>query len=312
MNETTRAELNAVSYNVSLAWTSFEGAQSAQVLNGLVTNDVAALATGSAQIALALSPKGKLVCDMIIVRSSDELFLVGVDSVASASWLGLVRKYVNPRLSKYQDESAKLSSRIIVGPDAARAGATITPSESALCVAQLTYGFGPNACVVVSTIDQIVNVDNGLEQLGVFAGSDNDWAVTRVEAGWPAMNVDMNDSTLPQEANLDRLGAISFTKGCYTGQETVARIHFRGHVNRHLRGLKSAQLLEVGAAITDADGKEVGDVRSAVHSPKFGFIALGMVRRELSAGDTVTVSNPSGAVGETSAVVAELPFDKGA
>jgi folate-binding protein YgfZ len=119
--------------------------------------------------------------------------------------------------------------------------------------------------------------------------------------------VDIDESTLPQEANLEALHAISYTKGCYTGQETVARVHFRGHVNKHLRGLRSAgqQPPSPGAALFDATGKDVGDVRSTAASPRLGGIAIGMVRCEIELGASLTARWEDG---ETRVDVAHLPF----
>ena len=99
----------------------------------------------------------------------------------------------------------------------------------------------------------------------------------------------MNDSTIPQEANFDSLGAISYTKGCYTGQETVARVHFRGHVNRYLRKLHfvSASIPPTSAELVDDAGEVVGDVRSVAMSPRQGGVAIAMVRREVAAGATL-------------------------
>jgi folate-binding protein YgfZ len=110
-----------------------------------------------------------------------------------------------------------------------------------------------------------------------------------VEAGLPRFGLDMDGETIPQEANLDQLGAISFNKGCYTGQEVVARIHFRGHVNRHLRWLTASEPLPSGAVVLDTDGKAVGDVRSSVVSPTRGPLAMAMVRREIEPGTDVRV-----------------------
>jgi folate-binding protein YgfZ len=144
-----------------------------------------------------------------------------------------------------------------------------------------------------------------LEQSGARHGTGALWDVARVEAGRPAWGVDMDDNTIPQEANLDALGAISFTKGCYTGQETVARLHFRGHVNRRLRGLLGAAALPRHGQIVDASGKVVGDVRSTAMSPTRGPIAIAMLRREVSEGDTVLVEGRDGPI---TAEVRELPF----
>jgi folate-binding protein YgfZ len=140
------------------------------------------------------------------------------------------------------------------------------------------------------------------------------WEVARVEAGRPEWGVDMDDATIPQEANLDGLGAISYTKGCYTGQEVVARVHFRGHVNKTLRGLRAASAPPpIGAALLDATGKAVGEVRTSLTSPRLGGIALGMVRREIEAGTSVTArwaDDASGDIraGETLVEVVTLPF----
>src|SRR5205814_4658305 len=76
------------------------------------------------------------------------------------------------------------------------------------------------------------------QSAGIAEGANDTWEIARIESGRPRWGEDIDDSTLPQEANFDELGAISYTKGCYIGQETVARVHFRGHVNRFLRKLR--------------------------------------------------------------------------
>ena len=133
------------------------------------------------------------------------------------------------------------------------------------------------------------------------------WEIARVEAGRPEWGIDIDDTTIPQEANLDDLDAISYTKGCYTGQETVARVHFRGHVNKHLRGLmfEGEDPAPRTAALGDSAGKNVGDVRSGVSSPRLGAIALAMVRREVETGATLTAT---WAGGSREARLVRLPF----
>ncbi|HEV8216049.1 MAG TPA: glycine cleavage T C-terminal barrel domain-containing protein, partial [Gemmatimonadaceae bacterium] len=114
-------------------------------------------------------------------------------------------------------------------------------------------------------------------------------------------------TTIPQEANFDELGAISYTKGCYIGQEVVARVHFRGHVNRHLRGLRSGNddPPPTGAQLIDEGGNHVGDVRSSVVSPRLGGLAIGMVRREVSPGAALKAKWETG---ERRVEVTPLPF----
>src|SRR5258708_1341674 len=129
----------------------------------------------------------------------------------------------------------------------------------------------------------------------------------RIEAGRPLWGIDMDESTLAQEVNLEALGAVSFTKGCYTGQEVVARLHFRGHVNRRLMGLRveGATAPTRGSELTNLEGASCGDVRSSIVSPRFGPIALGMVRREGDAGMQVITRVDDDAV---RAEVVALPF----
>ncbi len=127
--------------------------------------------------------------------------------------------------------------------------------------------------------------------------------VLRVEAGLPACGQDMDESNLAQETGLG--DAISHDKGCYLGQEVVARIHFRGHVNRILRGLEfDGRRADPGAALRDGD-REVGRVTSSVSSPDLGPIGLGYVRREIEPGARLgwSVDDVEG-----EAIVRALPF----
>ena len=142
------------------------------------------------------------------------------------------------------------------------------------------------------------------------------WEIARVEAGRPEWGLDIDDNTIPQEANFDELHAISYTKGCYVGQETVARVHFRGHVNKHLRGIHAAGLDSppAGATLHDDTGQQVGDVRTAVRSPRLGGIALAMIRREVVPGASLIARWPlegatDGSLNERRVDVAALPFD---
>jgi tRNA-modifying protein YgfZ len=123
--------------------------------------------------------------------------------------------------------------------------------------------------------------------------------VLRVESGRPRYGIDLDDATIPQEAGLnDR--AVSFTKGCYVGQETVARLHYRGKPNRRLCGLRLSTPVPSGTPLVLGE-REVGRVGSSVVSPRHGAIALALVRREAGVGDELVA-------GSAVAVVAELPF----
>jgi folate-binding protein YgfZ len=114
--------------------------------------------------------------------------------------------------------------------------------------------------------------------------------IVRVEHGRPRYGIDLDDSVMPAEAGIvDR--AVSFTKGCYVGQETVARLHWKGKPNRHLRRLQATAPVTPGDVVLSADGKEVGRVGSAVVSPRLGPLALAVVRREVAVGDAVMVGD---------------------
>ncbi|MBV8432218.1 MAG: folate-binding protein, partial [Solirubrobacterales bacterium] len=123
----------------------------------------------------------------------------------------------------------------------------------------------------------------------------------RVERGRPRYGLDLDDTVIPQEAGLNER-AVSFTKGCYVGQETVARLYYRGKPNRQLRGLKLSAPAQTGDLIRSGE-REVGHLGSVAVSPRLGAIALAIVRREVPVGATVTVDQ-----GDTTALVVDLPF----
>jgi folate-binding protein YgfZ len=300
------------------------GATAGETLAGLVTNDVLVLAPGQGQYAAALTPKGKIVADIRIFREEDSL-LVDCPPRASEGWFATIRKYVNPRVTAYRDETATLRDLGIFGVDARLVLADMTGVSSSALGTLPMYAHVSVAIdgvrVLVARVPDLELVgfelfapagaydvlwERALAARATPAGLDA-WEIARIEAGRPEWGVDIDESTLPQEANLEELHAISYTKGCYTGQETVARVHFRGHVNRHLSGLRSPGTVPPvpGAQLLDATGKTVGDVRSAVSSPRLGAIALGMVRREVELGAAL-VARWEG--GETHVDVVHLPF----
>ena len=170
----------------------------------------------------------------------------------------MLRKYLNPRVAPYRDVSATLRAFGVYG---ARARDVVADAFGVHAAARSRSSrrTRTSTAPVADVAVRVARVpDLGLDGFQVFVpadGFDAVWerlasaaparsrggwwrtTIARVEAGWPEWGVDIDDTTIPQEANFDELHAISYTKGCYTGQETVARVHFRGHVNRHLRGL---------------------------------------------------------------------------
>jgi folate-binding protein YgfZ len=303
------------------------GPRAGELVTGMVTNDVAALVPGQGCYAAALTPKGKIVADVRVFALRDAL-LIDTPPRARDGWLTMVRKYINPRVARYDDETTVTRQIGIFGARARTALAIATGVDPAVLGALPRYGHValdlPAGAIIARVPDlelegyELFLPESAFEPLwerlvteGATPAGLAAWDIARVEAGRPEWGVDMDDTTLPQEANLDDLHAISYTKGCYIGQETVARVHFRGHVNRHLRGVMFPELgVPRGTSLFDAQGKPVGDVRSTASSPRIGPIALAMVRREIEPGSTIhAVVNPDTTERlETPALIVRLPF----
>ena len=282
------------------------GPKAAELLTGMVTNDVSALVAGEGQYAAALTPKGKIVADLRIFALEDSL-LVDTSAAAAPGWKDMVRKYVNPRIAPYHDVTGELSDLGVFGRSSRSIVSRVMQVDDRDLAALAPYAnIARPLGDVTATIARVPEMDlDGFEiftptaaaeslkarfaAAGIAAGSKDTWEIARVESGRPQWGVDMDDTTLPQEANFDELGAISYTKGCYIGQETVARVHFRGHVNRFLRRLRfvTRPAPPKGAELVDETGKVIGDIRSVALSPRYGGVALAMVRREVQPGTTL-------------------------
>jgi folate-binding protein YgfZ len=287
----------------------FEGGGAADALNGLVTNDVSQLVPGKGLYAAALSPKGKVVADLRILCTAPGVFLVDTSARAATGWFDVVRKYVNPRMAKYRNESEAVLDLGVFGPGAAAAlAAVIGVDADALAAVErhshIAHKWKESSLTIVANGDLSVagfdimipaaladSLSRALLDAGVVPAGHEAWEIGRIEQGTPEWGIDIDDATLAQEANLDRLHAISYTKGCYTGQETVARVHFRGHVNRHLRQLRFVcpVVPPQGTQLIGDEDKVVGDVRSSTHSPRVGGVAIAMIRREVEPGASVTI-----------------------
>ncbi len=282
------------------------GQKAAELVTGMVTNDVSALVPGEGQYAAALTPKGKIVADLRIFALEDSL-LIDTSAAAATGWKEMVRKYINPRLAPYHDLTSELGDFGVFGRSARSVVSRVMDVDDKDLAALAPYGHISrpfrNVTVIIARVPEMdlegfdvfipgeaVGFLKGkLQSAGIAGGGKDTWEIARIESGRPQWGTDMDDSTLPQEANFDELGAISYTKGCYIGQETVARVHFRGHVNRFLRRIRfvTRPAPPKGAELVDETGKVIGDIRSAALSPRFGGVALGMVRREIPPGTTL-------------------------
>jgi folate-binding protein YgfZ len=286
----------------------FSGAKAAESLTGLVTNDVLALAVGRGQYAAALTPKGKVIADVRLF-ARDDGFLADVAAAAGPGWVSMIRKFVNPRLAKYEDISQLTGDLGLFGGAASEmlratfdldaspvelppyGHLTIAIAGESFMIARVP-DFGVDGYDIIGPRVALDAVRAKLTDAGAISEVGDALLVARIEAGRPEWGADMDDTLLAQEVDLDRLEAISFTKGCYTGQETVARVHYRGHVNRHLRGLRFSEQVvpPTGTELHDTEGKVVGTVRSGALSPLRGAIALAIVRREIEPGTVLRAS----------------------
>lgn len=280
-----------------------DGARAAELITGMVTNDVLALRSGMGQYAAALSPKGKIVADLRILAHDDHL-LIDAPTRAWAGWQAMARKYINPRIAPYRDISLEIRDIGIFGKGSRRiaadaAGVAADRLAALAPYSHLTSELDGRTIVVARSNDIALEgyeifvpaeaFDLTWQRVlaaGARPGGLLAWEIARIEACRPEWGLDIDETTIPQEANFDDLEAISYTKGCYVGQEVVARVHFRGHVNKHLRGLLfgRAEPPPDRAPLFDAGEKLVGEVRSSALSPRLGAVALAMVRREVEPG----------------------------
>jgi folate-binding protein YgfZ len=272
------------------------GSEAKSFLHGQVTNDIEGLAPGSGCYAAFLTHKGKMRGDMRVFDLGDEL-LLDCERVALQELFNMIRRYKLGMDVELHKRTLELGLFSVIGPSALSVGA-----EEHAC-ARASLG---GADVVLARTDVGVDVFFRAEDRSAvreaLAFPDGDEAaaeIVRVESGRPRFGVDIDDSVIPQEAGLnDR--AVSFTKGCYVGQETVARLYYRGKPNRRLRGVRLSAPAPSGAELRLGE-KTVGRLGSSVVSPSFGPIGLALVRREAEDGATVDVN------GEP-ALIVDVPF----
>jgi tRNA-modifying protein YgfZ len=267
------------------------GGEAVDFLQGQVSNDVEALAPGTGCYATILNHKGKLRTDLRILRGEDWLWL-DTEAIGHAVVRHTLATYSLGRDVRFEDVMESRAILSLIGPAAPDRLDVAPPS------AEHSFVEGAHGMYVTTDLGVDVIAEPGVE-LGVEPVSQEAAECLRIESGRPRLGLDMGSETMPQEAGInDR--AVSFTKGCYVGQETVARLHYKGKPNRHLRGLRLTEPAEHGAEIL-AGEKVVGRIGSACVSPRFGPIALALVRREAESGDTVLVDGAD-------AEIVELPF----
>jgi tRNA-modifying protein YgfZ len=275
------------------------GAEAAEFLQGQVTNDVEGLAPGEGCYAALLTHKGKMRGDMRVLRGEDWIWLDTEPSVV-APLIQTIRMYGIGRDVRPDDVSEARVILSLVGPEA-RSALEREPSFEEHAFVEDEHGLYVATDLGVDVICATERVDEVRTALGVAEASEEAAECRRIETGRPRYGIDLDADTIPQEAGLNER-AVSFTKGCYVGQETVARLHYKGKPNRHLRGLRLSEPAAPGDDVVLGD-RSVGRLGSGCVSPQHGPIALALLRREAEPGGEVVVGGPA-----APAEVVELPF----
>lgn len=254
----------------ALFW--IEGPGALDCLQGLLTSDLSAVPENSVSYGAMLTAKGMIILDPFVVRRNDG-FLVVLPGFTHERAMAHFRRTLPPRLARLEDRTESWGFAWLLG------------RRSIQCTRDLE-GFVPGTATmpfkgfIAGEPARLESAMQILEQKGARAGDEGDLAAARVLAGWPSLGREIDEKTLPQEVRYDELGAVSYSKGCYTGQETVARVHFRGHPNRVLRAVAfPAADIPADRTIT-MQGKEVGVLRTTVRTDD-RTIALATLRREV-------------------------------
>jgi len=292
---------------------ALSGGGAIEFLNGQVTNELLDLPVGAGRYAAFLNHKGGMLGDLRILRAVDPgapelgpMLLLDTERGSLQALFDMVRQFkigFDVELHKRTLERGLVS---LIGPGSAGLLGDEPGGEEHDSAA---LQFAGVQCLAIRTalgIDLYFDSAAGdgligaLLAAGARADDGEQSELARIELGRPVFGVDIPAGTIPQEAGLnDR--AVSFTKGCYVGQETVARLFYKGTPKRHLRGLRAAEPLRTGEPVMVGE-REVGTVTSAAVSPEHGPIALALLRREAEPGASVAL----GSGGE--ATVVELPF----
>src|SRR5215217_5517862 len=296
------------------------GSEATMFLNGLITNDIKALAESRWMTAAFPTVQGRLIGAVRVVRTDGAAFLIDTDAESHEAVLKSVARFTlagDFHVSDVTAETAlltvqgKRATEVVDGvfersfSDLPRNGVIETEWQNAsVTIIHATYTAEDGFDIVIDSA-HAARLRQSLMDAGAQPVGEDALEILRVEAGIARYGRDMDETNVVTETNLD--DAVSYTKGCYLGQEIIVRIKHRGHVAKKLTGLhfETDQRVEPGTIIKSADNSEIGRVTSTALSPKMGSIGLGYVRYEyLAAGTSVMVN-------EVAANVTELPFIRG-
>jgi folate-binding protein YgfZ len=277
-------EPTAVRGSGAVIWV--EGPDAAGFLQGLLTNDVAALADGEGCPALMLDAKGHVLAEARVHRDGPDSFTVLADAAHGDDLAELLERY-------HFSEDLE-----IIGPEPV--GTVVLAGVAAPGAGVAVPGPVPGTVEIVAD-----DPAAAIAAAGAREAPPEALEMARIAAGVARVGVDTAETTLVQEAALEER-TVSFDKGCYLGQETVARLQFRGRANRRLRGLRLPDPAPSAGAALHAGGREVGRLTSVAVTPDLGAIGLAIVRREVEDGAEVVIEGA-----DAPARVVALPFGGG-
>lgn len=296
------------------------GSGAVAAFQGLLTNDVEKPGDGAFLYGALLTPKGMVMVEGWAARSGTRVTYT-VPIAARERALEILKRFVPPRLARLTDRTSEVGVLRLVGPRApalAQAAGIPLPSAPGRIVTSTAFGFTfevaqpldagppPFALQITGVADALTAVQRRLESVGARVADPPALEFARILAGWPSIDAEVDDKTLPQEIRFDEVAGVSYTKGCYTGQETVSRLHFRGHTNRSLRGLLFDAEPEGDTPAVQYQDREAGAVTSIAWLPQGAggsgrWIGLALLRREVTPGAVVRA-------GGSDARVVDLPF----
>lgn len=300
----SEATLNgAVAAEADVAILEVTGPGVVPCIQGLLTNDVEAPGPHGFVYGAVLTPKGMIISDLWAGRRDTAMTLFP-PSRGREELLAAFGRSLPPRLARVADDTAAVAVIRLVGPlvpELLVAGRIQIPEpgrqlahpiSDVPCVLARPRAEQPFVLQITMPKTESEHIKDTLQTLGVTIVSPAALELARIKSGWPSLGAEIDGKTLPQEVRFDEIEGVSYSKGCYTGQETVARVHFRGHTNRHLTGLRwTDDEPNPGTPEIRRGEKVVGHVTSIAWIPQSDQpIGLGLVRREVSTGEAVTAA----------------------
>jgi folate-binding protein YgfZ len=277
------------------------GSEATMFLNGLITNDVKNLAQNRWMPAVFPTVQGRLIGVVRVIRGNGAEFLIDTEASSHEAVLKTVSRFTLAGDFKVSDVTTETALLTVQGQGAAEVvekafetSVSELPSDGVvetggrLTIIRATHT-GEDGFDIIVDASRKAELQQALEAAGAQPIGDDTFEILRVEAGIARFGQDMDETNVVPETNLD--DAVSYTKGCYVGQEIIVRIKHRGHPAKKLTGLRfeTDQQVEPGALIRSTENQEIGRVTSAVVSPKRGSIGLGYVRYEYLADGTRVV-----------------------